>query len=74
MTNGFSDIFIPGVVGISLASRTEYLYKTDLYASTKFLLEKNVIIQFSSLKLTKPAQTPCVCKITDTVWLSKIAV
>lgn len=48
MIDGFSDIFTPGVVGISLASSTEYLYKTDLYATTKFRLEKNAIIQFSS--------------------------
>lgn len=47
MTDGFSDIFTPGVVGISLTSSAEYLCKRDLYESTKFPVEKNVIIQFS---------------------------
>lgn len=44
MTDGSSDSFTPGVVQISIISSIEYPYKTDVYAATKFPLEKDVII------------------------------
>lgn len=61
----FSHIFTSGVVGTSLASSAELSLQNRPFCKYKVPSGEKCSNSIQLLKLAKPAQTLCVCKITD---------